>query len=117
MVGGVLYKGSPSIHPATLDYDPDPNPPTLTVSSTLSSLRTCSTISLQDDLDVEEGEEFLVMLTPQNVVGSFVFTSNETTVIIQDNDLDEGTYLGICMACLLHVKCEVKLMHILKCHT
>ena len=63
------------------------------VSNSPSSLRACSTIALQDDLDVEEEEEFLVMLTPQTVMGSFMFTSNETTVMILDNDDDEGRQL------------------------
>ena len=81
------------ILPATLDYDSTPNPPSLMVSNSPSSLRACSTITLQDDLDVEEEEEFLVLLTPQNVMGSFVFTSNQTTVMILDNDADEGRQL------------------------
>ena len=81
------------ILPATFDHDPTPNPPTLMVSNSPSSLQACSTIALQDDLDVEEEEEFLVMLTPQNVMGSFVFTSNEITVMILDNDDDEGRQL------------------------
>ena len=46
-----------------------------------SSLQACSTIALQDDLNVEKEDEFLVVLTPQNIMGSCVFTFNETTVL------------------------------------
>jgi len=57
------------------------------VSNSPSSLEACSTIALQDDGAVEEEEEFLVLLTPQTAMASFVFTSNETTVMILDNEL------------------------------
>ena len=69
------------------DYDPTPLPATLTLVNILPSLRACTLIAIENDLDVEGDEEFLVSLEPSSIFGMFTFTPNQTRVRILDTDV------------------------------
>lgn len=72
------------------DYNPTPFPASLTLTNDLPSLRACTLIAIQNDLDVEGDEEFLVSLEPSLISGMFTFSPNQTSVRVLDNDIQGG---------------------------
>ena len=62
----------------------------MTLRNILPYIQACSYIMILDDQEVEGTEQFEVRMELSNSSGNFSLTAVETTVFIEDNDMDEG---------------------------
>jgi len=56
----------------------------------------CSLVAVVDDVDSESTEQFQVIFEPSTIVGNFVFSPDEATIFIVDDD--PGMYANTYMS-------------------
>ena len=62
----------------------------------------CTLIAIENDLDMEGEEEFLVSLEPSSISGTFTFSPNQMRVRILDTNI-QGRLLELQPCVMLHI--------------